>query len=132
MVTDTVAEAVAPCELHSIRAQSRLRVGKGELGVAVERVPNLKNGRLSVVVSVHSSLATARVPVSVQINCPPPEVQSGERVRIETRVGHVLATAPGRALQSGRVGTLIAVENTASGARLQGRVVGPQRVEVAP
>lgn len=50
----------------------------------------------------------------------PPAVAKGDLVRLVARVGSVTAVAPGKALQAGRVGEGLRVENQVSGRVLQG------------
>lgn len=132
LVQGPIEAAMAPCEVTEVRAQTPLRVGEGPVQAEVPSRAGLRDGRMSVIVLVRSSFATARVPVMIQLNCPPPAVHSGDRVRLETHVASVRATAPGKALQTGRVGEFVQVENVATGTRLRGQVAGPQRVVVMP
>lgn len=63
---------------------------------------------------------SAGLPVSAADLEVPPAVEKGDLVRLVARVGGVTATAPGKALEEGRPGEGLRVENLASGRVLQG------------
>ncbi|MFQ6110667.1 MAG: flagellar basal body P-ring formation chaperone FlgA [Nitrospinota bacterium] len=60
----------------------------------------------------------------------PPIVRPGDMVKVVLRVRGLLITTLGRALQKGRKGELIQIQNTRSLKKLFGRVVDRQTVEV--
>jgi flagellar basal body P-ring formation protein FlgA len=60
----------------------------------------------------------------------PPDVNKGDRVMIEARVGPVLVSAKGQALEDGNVGDVIKVKNVATGVNQLGRVNGQHVVVV--
>lgn len=125
-----VSEVLAPCELLALTVQGRVTVGASPPQVEVTPPHNLRDGVMSLLVTVDSGDQRARVPVGLRLRCPPPVIKSGQWVQLETTTAHVRVTAPGKALQSGRVGEWVMVENTATGARLRGQVKSAQRIWV--
>ena len=63
---------------------------------------------------------------------PPVVVSRGDLVQLELRQSGMMLRARGKALANGVVGQMIAVLNSGSGKRVQGRVTGPGVVEVRP
>lgn len=62
---------------------------------------------------------------------PPILVRRGELVTMEIRTPYILATARGRALDSGARGETIRLRNTQSKKTLEAKIVGPGRVSVS-
>jgi hypothetical protein len=60
----------------------------------------------------------------------PPLVKKGETVTVHSRAAGVRVTMSGKALGDGALGSEIAVELDDKKARIQGRVAGPQTIEV--
>ena len=132
LVLQPLRERLSPCELDGLSAYSSVRVPTGALRVHLPRRPTLRSGRMSLIVQVEGQGNLTHIPVSALLTCPPPAVQAGDRVRLAVVVGAVRATAPGKAFQTGHVGEVVQVENSATRTRLSGRVVGPQQIEVLP
>ena len=132
LVHAPLSEQLHPCELSQVKVYGGARVPRGPLSVSLPRRPALRSGPTSLIVLLQGKGAGLRLPVSAEIQCPAPAVQAGERVQLEVRRGAVRVTAPGRALQTGHVGEVVQVENTATRGRLSGRVTADNRVEVLP
>ncbi len=62
---------------------------------------------------------------------PIPDVNRGDHVLIEVRVGGIRASADGVASQNGVIGDKIVVQNSSSGEKLLAEIVEPGRVRVA-
>lgn len=132
LVHAPLSEQLHPCELGQVKVYGGARVPRGPLAVSLPRRPALRSGPTSLIVHLQGEGAGLRLPVSAELECPAPAVQAGDRVQLEVRRGAVRVTAPGRALQTGHVGEVVQVENTATRGRLSGRVMADHRIEVLP
>ncbi|MDD9946753.1 MAG: flagella basal body P-ring formation protein FlgA [Myxococcales bacterium] len=130
VITEAVAQVVGPCTVERVRVPRRVTLGAGEPSVVAEPPATVRDGTVSIALELLSGAQAQRLIVSARLSCPPPVVGPGDLVRVTVRVGAVLASAPGRARQAGRVGEVIRVVNTATGARLSARVVDHDTVEV--
>jgi flagella basal body P-ring formation protein FlgA len=59
-----------------------------------------------------------------------PIIKSGQSITIISRVNSVIISATGVAKEDGKKGEIISVENSASGAKLKGRVIDKDKVEI--
>lgn len=59
-----------------------------------------------------------------------PIIKSGQQITIISRVNSVVISATGIAKEDGRKGEIISIENSASGAKLKGRVIDKDKVEI--
>jgi Chaperone for flagella basal body P-ring formation len=125
-----VTEATTPCELREARYPSEVRLAGGPRNFRAEFPGSLRSGSLTGGVFVESGGRTVRVPVVVNLSCPPPEISAGAQVTAVVVVGPVRATAPAEARQPGRRGEIIRLVNRATGASLRGRVLDGHTVEV--
>lgn len=132
LVLAPLGEQLKPCELGQVTVYGGTRVPRGSLSVTLPRRPALRSGRVSLILQIGGDGAGVRLPVSAELQCPAPAVQAGDRVQLAVHRGAVRVTAPGRAFQTGHVGEVIQVENTATRSRLSGTVVSEHRVEVLP
>ena len=132
MVRPAVTSAFAPCTVNDITIPSQVIVGSGEVGVRAVGTPPSQGGRASANVVLHVGDRDTRIAVGADVVCPPPAMTPGSRVSIVVVVGNVRATAPGTALQSGRVGEEIRVTNNLSNAAIRARIVDGTTVEVRP
>lgn len=130
LVDGTVRDAFTPCDVLDLQTQHRTRVAAGDLHAYIERRPMLRSGRVTVMVTLASGSGEVRVPVTANLQCPPPAVTSGSVVQMVVRVGAVKASASGIALQTGRVGETVRVRNAQTNTTLTALVVDAQRVEV--
>jgi flagella basal body P-ring formation protein FlgA len=60
----------------------------------------------------------------------PPIIKSGQQITIISRVNSVVISAGGVAREDGRKGEIIVIENSSSGAKLKGKVIDKERVEI--
>lgn len=130
LLRPAIDAALGACRVRALDPPRDLRLGTGRPEIAAEVAPPRASGRLAVPVRIVEGGRTLRIVVPADVECPPPVVAPGARVRIVVVVGAVRATAPGQALQAGRVGDEIQVTNLLSRARLSARVLDAGTVEV--
>ncbi|MFP8966303.1 flagellar basal body P-ring formation chaperone FlgA [Pokkaliibacter sp. CJK22405] len=75
----------------------------------------------------HLSVNTVLAPSMLE---PPVVIQRGDLITITAVSGSARISTRGVALEDGKVGESITVENASSKRKLQGRVIGPQEVEI--
>jgi hypothetical protein len=125
-----LGEVAGACAIVEARLPDEISVGDGPRSVHAEIGPTLRTGKMSATIIVESAGHATRVPTTVTLQCPEPEITAGKQVTLLAIVGNVTASAPGEARQNGRIGDLIRVTNRATGASLRGRVVDAQSVEI--
>jgi hypothetical protein len=130
LLRPAIDAALGACRTRSLDAPRDLRLGSTAPEVYAETAAPRASGRIAVLVRVVDGGRTVRMVVPTEVECPAPVVAAGARVRIVVTVGAVRVTAPGQALQAGRVGDEIQVANLLSRARLTARVLDPATVEV--
>lgn len=131
LLSSPLSEVLSPCRVSDVRAASTtVRVPGGALKVMVERRPILRSGRMTIIVTLAAGTQTVRVPVSANAQCPPPVVNAGANVQLVVRIGAVRAYVDGTAYQAGRVGDVVRVRNSMTGAMVKGRVLDAHRVEI--
>jgi hypothetical protein len=136
--TDTLIEAeraalqaaTDPCSLQRINAPKEVTLTEGPRAVRVEVSTPLRSGRMSGAVVIDSGHRSVRVPLTLNLVCPEPEIAAGEQITLVAAVGNVRVSSPGEARQPGRKGEVIRVTSRATGAALRGRVVNGNTVEV--
>ena len=89
-----------------------------------------RGGYVTAVVVFDASGRETRVPVRVQVSCPPPAVQPGHQVRIVVQVGRVIATAPGEVRQPARIGENVRVTNLLTRRTILGRVEDSETIRL--
>lgn len=130
LVLPALREALAPCEVKRAPKLDAITVPKGDLSVRVEAHPPARSGNaFGVLVIEMGDYYITRTPLRVPVDCPPPLVLASSPVRIVVKVGNVIASAPGKALQAGRLNELVSVTRTTDGARVRARVIGSATVE---
>ena len=72
----------------------------------------------------------AGLPIAPQALTSPREVESGEIVKVQVESGQAQLKFNGRAMNAGRLGELVYVENLENGRRFRARVDGPKQVSV--
>jgi hypothetical protein len=122
--------ATDPCSLQRINAPKEVTLTEGPRDVRVEVTAPLRSGRVSGAVVVESGSRSVRVPLSLNLSCPEPEVTPGKQITLVVAVGNVRVSSPGEARQAGRKGEVIRVTSRATGAALRGRVLDGNTVEV--
>lgn len=131
-VRASVAAGIAPCELVQLSLLSGWALGAGDYEVSTRLPRAVTSGRRSLVVWIEQGGQRSRISAQVELSCPAPVVAPGASVRLLAHTGAVRVSAPGKALQAGRVGDEIRVTNQVSRKTLLARVVDAQTVEVLP
>lgn len=127
-----LAEAAAPCSVQEVTGPKSVSLSEGRRETRVEIATGRRTGRVSGSVIVQSGTRQTRVPLTLKLLCPEPEINSGKQVNLVVRVGNVRVTTQGEARQPGRAGDIIRVTSHANNASLRGRVIDAQTVEVVP
>lgn len=121
---------IAPCTVDTLDTPDRLTLPSGPMqAVAEAELPDRSRSipaRLRISVGDH----TTTVSVRARVNCPPPIIQPGAQLKVQVRIGHVVASAPGIARQPGRPGQTIRVQNVLTRQTLQAKVIDGRTVEV--
>ncbi len=120
----------AGCRAERVRVPGAVSVPAGEVeAAAIVRTP-ARDADVAATVVLRVGEEEVRVALRADVVCPPPVLESGDRVRIVARAGPVVASAPGIAAQAGRIGETIRVTNTATRTSVVARVVDAGTVEV--
>jgi hypothetical protein len=125
-----MSEAAGACSVVELRLPNEISIGDGPRHVRAEVGPTLRTGKVSGTLIVESGGHETRVPTTVTLRCPEPEMTAGKQITLVAVVGNVTASAPGEARQNGRTGDVIRVTNRATGTTLRGRVLDAQSVEI--
>ncbi|MBI2896536.1 MAG: flagella basal body P-ring formation protein FlgA [Deltaproteobacteria bacterium] len=130
LVRPRLDEAIAPCRAGEVELPDSVSLATGEVSVAIEASAPSRSGRVAAAVVLASGGRETRLTVSAAASCPPPIVSPGARVSIIARFGNVTASAPGVAMQPGRVGDVIRVTNRSTRASLMARIESGDTVRV--
>lgn len=120
----------APCVLEDVAVSTAGQVGTGALDVDVDAETPPRSGTFGAVIVVREGSREVRVPARMQVRCPAPVVQPGDRLRVAVRVGGVTAATDAVARQPGRVGDVIQASRDPGQARLRVRVLDARTAEV--
>lgn len=129
LAAPALTESFSPCQVERIAQLEAVTVTDGPLSVRVEARPTVRSGNASGVLILESANHVIRVPLRVSVRCPPPLVAASSQVRIVVRIGNVVASASGQALQAGGLDDIVSVTRSTDGARIRARVVGSATVE---
>ena len=130
LVSDPIANALDPCQVQSTALPARTSLPDGPVSPRVQ-VPNVRRtGHVNAIVVLDASGRETRVPIRVEVLCPPPAVQPGHRVRIVVQVRNVVASAPGEARQAARIGEDVRVTNLLTRRTILGRVEDSETVRL--
>jgi hypothetical protein len=122
--------ATDPCSLQRVNAPKEVTLTEGPRQIRVEVSTPLHSGRMSGAVVVESGHRSVRVPLTLNLSCPDPEITTGEQITLVVAIGNVRVSSPGEARQAGRKGEVIRVQSRATGTALRGRVLNDNTVEV--
>jgi hypothetical protein len=122
--------AIDPCSLQRVTSSKEVTLTEGPREISVEVKTPLRSGRMSGAIVVESGHRSVRVPLSLNLTCPEPEITPGKQITLVVSIGNVRVSSPGEARQPGRKGEVIRVTSRATGAGLRGRVVNANTVEV--
>lgn len=119
---DTAAIAITGSELVVVEGVSQTAVSRPvqRSGPSAIRLASLET----------SEPASKSKPAATEPATLPPLVKKGETVTVHSRAAGVRVTMSGKALADGALGSEIAVELDDKRNKIQGRVAGPQTVEV--
>jgi hypothetical protein len=130
LVRMPIQEKIQPCQIQQLRAPDRIVLPEGPIGVTAEARPPLQGRATLAVVLLEAGSRKIRVPVRVSLQCPPPIIQPGSRVRIIVKVGNVVASTPGEARQQGREQDIVHVTRQTDRAEIRARIVDSETVEM--
>lgn len=131
LAEEAVEQALFPCVPTEIHFPQTVRTAAGALSLRAEARRPTRSGSASVQLILEASGRTTRVSLRADVECPPPAVQPGNRVRIEVRYNNVRASAPGEARQSGRVGDTVRVTNLLTRRTVQAEIINSDTVRIA-
>lgn len=130
LVRPELNRAFFPCIVTEVQAPPRITLATGDVVVeATGRAPRT-SGHAAASVVLRAGGRDTRLSIVADVECPAPVVSPGGRVQIVAIYGRVRASAPGTAIESGRVGDDIRVTNSLTRTTLRGRVVDANTVEV--
>lgn len=132
LVRPELNRAFFPCTVSEVQAPPRVTLATGEVEVEATGTAPRSSGHAAANVVLRSGGRETRLSLTASVECPAPVVAAGSRVQLVAISGPVRATAPGTAMQAGRVGDEIRVTNSLSRTALRGRVLDATTVEVLP